>query len=276
VSSDARPYFFRPEAPGSATLLPEPATRGPWGHTLHGRMLGGLIAREAQKVMDTDADLFCSRLTVDMFRSIGLVPLTVSSRTIRQGRRIQVIEVSIAAGEDAVGQGIAVLLRRSEQPPGQHRGTARWGAATPEQIGAPVSRPSGNFKAPWESWPIAGEGSDRGMRGGMWMRDVLELVEGEPLTGLIRLGLASDLASPIANSSDQGLGFINADYTVYLAREPEGEIIGIQPVGHLSELGVAVSQSVAHDLRGPLGYIANTALANSMARSQADNPPPAG
>lgn len=273
-TSDPRPYFFRPE--GDA-LVPEPATRGPWGETMHGRMLGGLVAREAQRVMDTDADLFCSRLTIDMFRSIGLIPLTVTSRSIREGRRIRVVEVSIASGGDVVGQGIAVLLRKSEQPPGDHRGTPAWSAPTPQEMGPPVSRPSGagGFTAPWDSWPIAGEGSDRGMRGGMWMRERLALVEGEPLTGLVRLGLASDLASPIANSSTEGLGFINADYTVYLAREPEGEIIGIQPVAHLSELGIAVSQSVAHDERGPLGFIANTALANSMARAKIDNPPPA-
>lgn len=272
-SSEPRPYFFRPEGD---TLVPEPATRGPWGETMHGRMLGGLVAREAQKVMDSDADLFCSRLTIDMFRSIGLIPLTVTSRSIREGRRIRVVEVSITSGGDVVGQGIAVLLRKSEQPPGEHRGTPAWSAPTPDEMGPPVSRPSGSgFTAPWDSWPIAGEGTNRGMRGGMWMRDKLELVEGEPLTGLVRLGLASDLASPIANSSTEGLGFINADYTVYLAREPEGEIIGIQPVAHLSELGIAVSQSVAHDERGPLGFIANTALANSMARSKVDNPPPA-
>jgi hypothetical protein len=270
-TTDASPYFFRSEGD---TLIPQPETRGPWGQTMHGRMLGGLVAREAQKVMDTDSDLFCSRLTIDMFRSIGLIPLQVSSRPIREGRRIHVLEVRIASGDDVVGQGLAVLLRKSEQPPGQHRGTAAWDAPRPEAMGAPLSRPSGSgFTAPWDSWPIAGEGADKGMRGGMWMRDRLDLVEGEKLTGLVRLGLASDLASPIANSSTEGLGFINADYTVYLSREPEGEIIGIQPVSHLSEAGIAVSQSVAHDLRGPLGFISNTALANSMDRARKENPP---
>jgi hypothetical protein len=272
-SSEPRPYFFRPE--GDA-LIPQPETRGPWGQTMHGRMLGGLVAREAQKVMDQDSDLFCSRLTIDMFRSIGLIPLTVATRSIREGRRIRVLEVSITSDGDVVGQGIAVLLRKSEQPPGEHRGTPAWSAPTPAQIGPPVSRPTGagGFAAPWDSWPIAGEGADKGMRGGMWMRDKLDLVQGEPLTGLVRLGLASDLASPIANASTEGLGFINADYTVYLAREPVGEIIGIQPVAHLSELGIAVSQSVAHDDHGPVGFISNTGLANSMSQSQADNPPP--
>ena len=81
-------------------------------------------------------------------------------------------------------------------------------------------------------------------------------------TPLIRLGLAGDLASGEANTSSRGLHFINADYTVYLGREMQGEYIGLQPYGHVSARGVAVGQCVVHDERGPLGFIATTALAN--------------
>jgi hypothetical protein len=66
----------------------------------------------------------------------------------------------------------------------------------------------------------------------------------------------------VANTSDQGLSFINADYTVYLGREPEGEHVGIQPSAHISDRGVAAGHCVAHDLRGPVGFITTSAVAN--------------
>ena len=74
--------------------------------------------------------------------------------------------------------------------------------------------------------------------------------------------MAADLASP-QTDSDRGLPFINADYTMYLGREPQGEYLGIQPYGHISERGVSAGQAVAHDVAGPLGFIATTAVANT-------------
>ena len=85
----------------------------------------------------------------------------------------------------------------------------------------------------------------------MWIRDKSPAVDGEPLTPLVRVAMAADLASPVSHYSADGLSFINADYTVYLGRDPQGEYIGIQPAWHISERGVAAGQCVLHDQRGP-------------------------
>ena len=100
------------------------------------------------------------------------------------------------------------------------------------------------------------------MGGGLWIRDTHPLITGEQLTPLVRLAMAADLSSPVSNSSDVGLSFINADYTVYLGREPEGEHVGIQPGAHISERGVAAGHCVVHDLRGPVGFVTTAAVAN--------------
>jgi hypothetical protein len=74
--------------------------------------------------------------------------------------------------------------------------------------------------------------------------------------------MAADLSSPVSNSSDRGLSFINADYTVYLGRDPEGEYVGIQPAAHISDRGVAAGHCVVHDLLGPVGFVTTAAVAN--------------
>jgi hypothetical protein len=78
----------------------------------------------------------------------------------------------------------------------------------------------------------------------------------------VRVGMAADLASPVSHFSDRGLNFINADYTVYLGREPQDEYVGIQPSGHISEAGVAAGHCVVHDLRGAIGFVSTAAVAN--------------
>lgn len=257
IAVDAEGFFC---ADGD-TLVPAEFATSPWGQVLHGRLLGGLTARETERTRADDPDLACGRLTIDMFRSAPMAPVRVGSRTIRSGRRIVVLEVTIEQDDGPIGQGRAVLLRRSEQPAAPKLRTPRWDAPAPPELGAPrPPRAGSTWTAPWHSWRVGRQ------PGGIWIRETHPLVTGEEPTPLVRLALAADLASPAANSSDDGLHFINADYTVHLGREPRGEYFGIQAAGHISDRGVGAGHCVVHDREGPVGFIATTAVANSRLR----------
>jgi acyl-coenzyme A thioesterase PaaI-like protein len=245
------------------TLVPASFSTSPWGQVLHGRLIGGLTARAAEQARAADPELACSRLTVDMFRSAPLKPVRVSTSPVRAGRRIVVLDVTIEQDDGPVGQGRIVLLRRSAQPAGNFRTAPAWDAPTPPQLGPALSARGHRWTPPWEMWRVGGQDTPGGMMGdGLWIRDTHPLITGEPLTPLVRLAMAADLSSPVSNSSDRGLSFINADYTVYLGREPAGEYVGIQPSAHLSDRGVAAGQCVVHDLRGPVGFVTTAAVAN--------------
>jgi hypothetical protein len=259
-----RPAFFTPDG---GVLVPEPIALGPWGNTMRGKLLGGLTAREVDRFRAGDPELRCTRLTIDLFRAPVMAPVRTAARVVRDGKRIKVLEVTIHQEDGPVGQGLAVLLRRGEQPPGPFRQTPAWEELTPA-TGLPFTV-SHRWPPTWESWNIAGEES---MGEGLWVRELHDMVPGEPLTPLTRMALASDVASPVAHSAPGRLSFINADFTVYLGREPRGEHIGIQPYGHVSDDGLAVGQCIAHDLDGPVGFIATTAVANSVARARQPAP----
>jgi hypothetical protein len=254
-------------------LFPAEFAASPWGPVLHGRLIGGLTARAAEEARAADPDLLCSRLTVDMFRSAPLAPLRVSVRPVRSGRRIAVHEVTVELQDGPIGQGKLVLLRRSEQPPGTLPPAPSWNVPTPAELGPPAPAATGRRWSPaWETWRLPGpQGPDSPgpvLSGGMWMREIHPLVTGEPLTPLVRVAMAADMVSPATNSSDQGLAFINADYTIYLGREPEGEYVGIQPSAHISALGVAAGHGVLHDQRGAVGFVTTTAVANPVMGSR--------
>ena len=112
-------------------LIPTQLSSSPWGQVLHGRLIGGLTARAVERARAEDPDLICTRLTIDMFRSAPLVPVRVSARTIRAGRRIAVLEVTVEQDQGPIGQGKVVLLRRSEQPEGTFRQYPGLGGAGP-------------------------------------------------------------------------------------------------------------------------------------------------
>ena len=262
--TEPRQSFFVPD--GDA-LVPQPLAKGPWGQTLHGRIFGALCARAVDEYLAADEGLMCARLTVDIFRAATMDPVWVTTRVVRQGRRILVLEVRIEQETGPVGEGKAMLLRTSEQPPGELLETPHWDVPTPPELGEPRPAMPGRVQM-WDSWLIDDNSSNESrLRGGLWMRELHDLVEGEPLTPMVRLGATGDIAHPIANSSTEGLGFINSDYTIYLGREPRGEYLGIQPYGHISSFGVAAGQCIVHDLDGPIGFFSAAAIANSMKRA---------
>lgn len=249
--------FFRADGD---TLVPAAFATSPWGQVLHGRLIGGLTARAAEQARAEVPEMTCSRLTIDMFRSVPLAPIKVTTRPVRAGRRIAVLDVTVEQEDVLVGQGRAVLLRRSQQPGGTFRPAPAWDARTPLQLGPPRSSSTRRWTSPWQSWPVGD--TDGAVTDGLWIRDIHPLITGEQLTPLVRVAMAADLASPVSNFSTHGLSFINADYTVYLGREPRGEYVGIQPAGHISQDGVAAGHCALHDLRGPVGFVTTAAVAN--------------
>jgi Thioesterase-like superfamily len=158
-----------------------------------------------------------------MFRSAPLAPVRVQTRPVRTGRRVAVFEVTVGQEDGPVGQGTVMLLRRTGQPDGAFRLRPTWDVAAPdgEAPAPPRSAVNRRWTPPWRAWRVGDGGSgNTSMAGGIWVRGIHPLITGEPLTPLVRLSMAADMVSPVANSSDRGLSFINADYTVYLTRPP--------------------------------------------------------
>ncbi|MEV4573407.1 acyl-CoA thioesterase domain-containing protein [Nonomuraea jabiensis] len=241
-------------------LVPAPHARGPWSpDMLHGRLLGGLAARAIERRY-AQPGLHFARLTVDLFRNSPMVPVTVETSLVRAGRRILVADAVITTEQGAIGRAGAVLLRQGEQPEGEQTFvTPPWD--TPAPSGPPVDGQA-TWKPPFDLWRVtewAAPGPGR-----VWLRESYPLVDEEPLTPFVRAALAADFASPLSNSGVDGLRFINADYTLTLARLPSAELIGVEATGHLSAGGVATGHVTMHDASGPFGFCVVTAVANTI------------
>ena len=249
--------FFKYQTKGLSEFLPTDAARGPWSReSLHGHVLGGLMAHVIERDHG-DEEFQPARLTVDMFRLAEHGPVTVTTSVARQGGRIRVIDALLEVGGVLQARSSAVMLRRAPQPEGNVWSPPLWDVPAPHELG----QDGHDHEAVWETRPISGKAATA-ERGRAWMREVRELVEGEPLTPFVRAAMAADFTNPLGNSGDRGLEFVNADYTLYLHRLPVDEWIGVEVASHHSAEGIATAACSLYDEHGKIGHSAVAGIAN--------------
>ncbi len=96
-----------------------------------------------------------------------------------------------------------------------------------------------------------------------WVRHVTPLVEGESVTPFVCAAMAGDATSAVAHWGQQGMNFINVDYTLSLGRLPDGPYIGLAALTHCGHDGVATGTAALFDRHGPIGTCVTNALANA-------------
>jgi acyl-CoA thioesterase len=248
------------------SYVPTPLTRGPWGPSLSGHYVGGLLGRAVEQEVD-DTDLQPARLTVDLLRPVALQPLQVHSSVVREGRRLQLVDAVMTQNDVTVARASALFLRRSE-----HTADKLWTTPmTMPEIPAELDAVNDDHLILFHSYgrdPVAGSpgiGVDQWAHGGQkfaWVRETKPLVDDEPLSPFIRATMAADVTSSITHWGTDGLQFINADYTLTLSRLPEGPYIGLASVTRYGHAGVGTGVATLFDKNGPIGSGMATALVN--------------
>ena len=244
------PYFH---AAASGELQPVASAHAPWStDMLHGRLVGGIGARAIESVLGASA-LRVARLTVDLFRPAGMGPVSVRAEPVREGRRIRVVDAIVSSGGNDIARVTAVALAPSENPPGRI-----WQPAT-EAWPAPDTLKTGTDAGGWELRMVEG-GMGTAERTRIWTNDTRPLVEGEEMSPLVRTAVSGDIACPLANSSDEGLHYINADYTLAIAGYPVGPWLGLGVTQQLASEGISVASCTLVDELGPFATSTGSSL----------------
>jgi hypothetical protein len=225
---------------------------------LHGRLLAGLAARELEH-HHLDGGFSMARMTVDLFSVVPMEPVTLRATRVRDGRRVRAVDVVVACAGRDVARASALLLVASGSPSGAVWGLPPWDAPPPSTLASDPRRAEAEAMGAPELRFIGrafdGQGPYRA-----WLREPWPLVDGEDLTPYVRAVIAADVCNPLSNWGERGLEFINADLTLYLARPPEGEWIGLEVTDHLDRGGLAVGQCRVHDTTGPIGHVQVSAV----------------
>ncbi|CAN5374112.1 thioesterase family protein [soil metagenome] len=240
------------------SFVPGPVAKGPWGPTVGGHIVGGLLARTVESAV-TDPDLQPGRLTVDLLRPILMEPVRVQTRIEREGRRITLVDAAILQHDRVVSRASGLFLRRGDDPDGQVWSPPMTMPPIPPMPA--VIRP-GLPMLLWSYGPNldqplpgvgAGEWEQTHAQKFAWVRDIRSLIEGETLTAFTRAAMAAEVTSSMTHWGTAGLRFINADYTMALSRLPVGEYIGLAANAQFASAGVATGTATLFDARGPIG-----------------------
>lgn len=243
--------IFEPVEQGR--FVPTEAALSPWSdQALHGSTSTMLMAREIER-FPSEQPMFVTRLTVELLRPIGRIPLEVRSRMVRPGRKVQVVEASMWNGEQEVARATAMRIRMAdmavpdepeEQPHPAPETMTEWSGGWRRGpayhiIGVEVRTPP-DFATLGPHWA--------------WFRLKLPVVPGETPTGLLRVCAAADFPNGISRVVDPlQTSFVNPDLTLYVHRLPVDEWVMVDARTWLEPHGVGVAEGALYDRRGRIG-----------------------
>lgn len=242
-------YFTRT---GENTFAPTIHCEGAWSpEDYHFASLAGLVVHVAERSRPAGDTKKLARVSYDILGRLPLAEATVEVETLRPGRKIELVQVTVKlAGRDAIIARIwyleawdtsAVADAFSQTFPlpddcvDQGFSTAWGGGYIRQLIGRKVAGlPEGEFFT-WFTSPAA-------------------LVDSDERIPLAEYFSRIDTANGItAKHSPEQWAFPNVDLTVHMYRHPEGEWTGLEATNTWGPSGTGVTSTTLHDLSGPLG-----------------------
>jgi hypothetical protein len=230
--------------------IPSTATPGPWGADLmHGGALGALVVHVLES---TGADdVVPVRFTADFVRPLLGQPLTIVANVARSGKRSQLVEGVVRAGDVEIAR--CSLLSIRPVPVELPAGAARQDAPPPD---APDDfAPTDGRMDTQESF--FGNGiemrSREGFQGSVaWFRLVLPTVPGVEPSPMARAAAAADFGLGISSYGEwpPRLSYPNADLVVHCERPAAGEWVRVAARSVWQDTGIGLCTMQLADTAG--------------------------
>lgn len=217
-----------------------------WGPELqHGSPPAALLTRAMER-LDGGAGARIARVAVDLLGAIPPAEVRTRARVTRPGRRIQLLEAELLAGDRPVARASAWRLRTSDSSSAVHS------AEAPRSLPEPGGVPS---LLRWESGYLDSLDIREEPDGTAWARHTVALVAGEQMTPAERVMCIADTANGVGAVLDpKDWRFLNTDLVVHLHRLPLGEWIGVAAEASIGPDGVGTTAGTLYDTTGALGH----------------------
>jgi hypothetical protein len=248
--------------------LPTETARGPWSpDALHGGPVAGLLSRGVE-AHDGGEAMTVARLTVELLRPVPVAPLTLSTTTLRPGRKVQLVGASLHADGAEVARAVALRIRVAEVDlPADLRQADEPVPPFPTEPSDATAEAASSI--PWRAFAPDGielrnpRGAGLGTLGPktVWFRLRQSLVDAETPSALVRVACASDFGNGVSAALPwEGWVFINPDLTIYLHRPLVGEWVALEAKTNLEPIGVGMAESRLYDRSGPIGRAVQSLL----------------
>ena len=231
-------------------------TIGPWDAGFqHAGPPAALLLREAERASAIEGGQTV-RMAYDIFAPVPVGPVRVRASVVRPGRRIELVEAVLDAGDERPLMRLSAwrMRVRSDAPGGE--------TEVPVAIPGPYdSRPevAGFFRTEVAyhralDWRFAHGSFNAHGPAAAWTRPACDLVQGEEISPLQHLLVMTDAASGISTELDwTTTTFANVDLSIALHRPPAGEWLGMDARTFLSGTGAGQCFADLYDVTGRIG-----------------------
>lgn len=242
------------------TVVPTDWAKGPWfGDQQHGACVLGLLVRSMEQV-PSYSPMRYTRITADLSRPVPMNPMTLEARALRDGKRVQSVEATVAVAGEVVSRAVGTRIRVE---PG----------LVPEELIPPLDPEDKAPTLPLMETPqgVAGPSFQdcfevRGLEGPnpsegeIWYRLKTPLVLGEPVSRTVHLAATADMVMSSASRLGEDWVSINPEVSFQIERELVGDWICIASTPRFGDDGVGVSEAVLFDESGRIGRSAKSVL----------------
>jgi len=273
ATPDAAPAASQPAGLPPAYYLPRgdglfeatEATMSPWDHAAqHGGPPTALLATCLDDAFGRPG-LRVARIGVDFLGPMPRTQVRVTTRLIRPGRRTQLSEASMWAGDREVAVArvwhLAATLGHDADD-----------VAEPTVAGRPPDLPGPQPQLFFgdDSWGYGKAAEWRAVAGGfghtsgsadVWTRLRIPLIEGRPLDGLARFAVMADSANGLsAPKSMAEWWFIPPGVTMHLHRYPVGDWVRLTATSDPGQDGIGLTEGTLADALGRCGTVTQPLL----------------
>lgn len=254
------PAYYRPL--GEGRFESTTATQSPWDFAAqHGGPPSALCVREIER-RHGDPSLRIARFTADFLAPIPQGVCRVTTRAVRPGRRVALIEAELAFGERPAVVVRAWLIHRADD----RVEPADWApppAALParqEQRYFPGMDPAWGYGRSIE-WRWATGAFDKPGPAAVWARPHTAIVAGEAASPIQLLAAVADSTNGISAPLHlDGWLFIPPSITVTVLRPGAGEWLFVDAATQVAADGIGVAHATISDARGFVAYATQPVL----------------
>ncbi len=227
--------------------------QGAWNeHEQHMAPASGIIAAELASFQPRD-DVRIGRISYDIFGLIAAGDFTITTRVIRPGKTIELLE------SDMQADGRTCIVARAWRMCIQD--SSEIAALEDHSVVQPEALPVWEGMARWPGGYIQSlevrtdEHHRRAGKGIVWLNNEKEMIENQPTSDFVHLMGMVDTANGVVPRQDDKFtwGFPNLDLQIHLHRLPTGRWLGLETVQQYGNDGIGLTSSVLHDVQGPFG-----------------------
>jgi hypothetical protein len=198
--------------------------------------------------------MFVTRVAIEIFRPIPFETFDTSTRLVRRGRPVEVVESVLSSEASPVARMIAVRIRPGDPALGPD--AIEDVQAVPAAERAVSAETSLDVYDGFHSWAVEhrllGGPCDEPGRATDWMRLKVPLLSDEPTSALCRVCAVADVGLGLSSEPPRGRSMSAPDLTMLLQRHPRGEWVCVDRTPDADD-GVGVALTRLFDRQGSIG-----------------------